>query len=116
MDDGDTARRVLNVATPMEANRLGREVKNFEVDRWRGMVDDVAEQCSWLKFSQVEECRTALLGTGDKVLAEASQVDRNWVIGLAGDQADGREPESGRNLLGHALMRVRERLRGEGNV
>jgi len=116
MDDWATAQRVSNAATPLEANRLGRQVKNFDGEKWRSMVDRVAEECNWLKFSQVEECRIALLGTGDKTLAEASPVDRNWGIGFRGDEAEGKEQEWGRNLLGQALMRVRDRLKEEAKM
>jgi len=115
MDDAETANRIATTAaTPAEARRMGREVRGFKPDVWRGMVEKVAEEGNWLKFSQVEECREALLGTGDKVLAEASPEDRIWGIGFRGDEAEGKEAEWGRNLLGKALMKVRDRLRGEG--
>ena len=115
-DDKTTADRILIAATPREANKLGREVQGFKPDVWRSKVDDIAEECNYLKFSQVWECKVALLETGDKTLAEASPVDRNWGIGFAGDKAEGHEEEWGRNLLGKALMKVRERLRKEGTT
>lgn len=113
MSDLHTAERILLAATPTEAQRLGREVKNYRPDLWREVVDDVAEEGNWLKFSQIEECKAVLLETGDKILVEASPVDRNWGIGFGGYEAEGRESEWGRNILGNALMRVRERLRSE---
>lgn len=113
MNDHETAARVLIAATPSEANKLGREIKSFDSAKWRGMVAQVAEDLGWLKFSQVKECREVLLGTGDRVLVEASPLDRNWGIGFAGDKAEGREEEWGKNLAGEALMRVRDRLRKE---
>lgn len=115
MGDTSTAEKVLLAATPKEANRLGREVKGYNSKRWREMVDQVAEDGSWLKFSQIDECRSALLETGDKVLAEGSPLDRNWGIGFRGDEADGKEDEWGQNIAGKALMRVRERLRQENS-
>lgn len=114
MEDTATAERVLLAATPAEAQRLGREVRGYDSELWRSMVEQVAEDATWLKFSQIEECKAVLLGTGDKILTEASPVDRNWGIGFRGDEAEGRESEWGRNILGKALMKVRERLRGEG--
>lgn len=115
MSDNATAARILKAATPTEAQKLGREVKNYDSKIWKEMVDQVAEDGNYLKFSQIEECRSVLLGTGEKVLVEASPVDRNWGIGFRGDEAEGREEEWGRNILGKALMRVRERLRKEEN-
>lgn len=44
---------------------------------------------------------------------QASPRDRIWGIGFAAEEAEGRRAEWGENLLGKALMRVRERLREE---
>lgn len=54
-----------------------------------------------------------LLETGDAVLVEASPLDKIWGIGLARDNADASNPKKwkGLNLLGKALMAVREDLR-----
>lgn len=47
------------------------------------------------------------------VIVEAGPVDPIWGIGLAADSPDARHPERwrGHNLLGKALMDVRDRLR-----
>ena len=55
---------------------MGRQVRNFDSKVWKEEVSKVAEEGTWLKFSQVEECREALLETGDRIIAEASPVDR----------------------------------------
>ncbi|PHM29390.1 N-glycosidase [Xenorhabdus budapestensis] len=54
-----------------------------------------------------------LLQTGDKVLVEASPVDRIWGIGMAEDNSNICNPLTwdGLNLLGFALMTVREKLK-----
>lgn len=108
--DKETAEKILVAATPSEAQALGRQVKNFDGKKWRETVPEVAETGNWLKFSQVRECREALLATGDKVLAESNPADRNWGIGFRGDEAEGNESEWGTNLLGDAQMKVRDRL------
>ncbi|KAK7892223.1 hypothetical protein LTR67_007319 [Exophiala xenobiotica] len=113
MGDTLTANKIASAATPKEAGRLGREVKTYDGDKWNQAVDEVAETCNYLKCSQVEECRQALLGSGDRILAEASPVDRNWGIGFRGDEAENKVDEWGRNILGKALMKVRDRLRIE---
>ena len=66
------------------------------------------------KFEQHDDLRDYLLGTGDRVLGEASPVDRVWGIGLSRDDPAASDPSRwrGHNLLGFALMRVRDMLRG----
>ncbi|MEV6426472.1 NADAR family protein [Nocardia sp. NPDC051463] len=65
------------------------------------------------KFGQHEELKRYLLGTGNRVLVEASPVDRIWGIGLAADDPRAENPTQwrGLNLLGFALMAARDELR-----
>jgi ribA/ribD-fused uncharacterized protein len=65
--------------------------------------------------TQHPDLREFLLGTGDRVLVEASPQDRIWGIGLAADDERASVPEQwlGLNLLGFALMEVRHRLRAQ---
>ncbi len=64
------------------------------------------------KFSQSNTLREFLLGTGSAVLVEASPVDAIWGIGMAADDPRASDPRqwTGLNLLGFALMAVRDRL------
>ena len=54
----------------------------------------------------------ALLSTGNCIIAEATRNDRHWGIGLDTHEPDVQVPSKwqGTNILGWALMRVRERL------
>ena len=66
----------------------------------------------WRKFGQNDELKKLLLETGDSVLAECAVKDRIWGIGLSminPDRMD-RACWKGQNLLGYALMMVREDL------
>lgn len=65
------------------------------------------------KVGQHGDLRDYLVGTGDRILVEASPVDRIWGIGLAADDPGAADPGQwrGLNLLGFALMHTRERLR-----
>ncbi len=67
------------------------------------------------KFSQNLALRRFLLQTGDRILVEASPADPLWGIGLAEDHPDASSPHKwpGLNLLGFALMAVREDLRSK---
>lgn len=113
MDDDETAAKILACKTPAEAKTFGRQVKNFNQKVWDDNCDYVVQKGSYLKFSQVKECREALLGTGDRILVEASPNDRIWGIGYNCEDAIGKENDWGLNKLGRALMMARDRLRQE---
>ena len=68
---------------------------------------------NWHKFSQNRELREFLLSTGDSVLVEASPYDAIWGIRLAASSPEAQDPMKwrGQNLLGFALMEVRDELR-----
>eukprot|EP00798_Chlamydomonas_sp_ICE-L_P010165 gene10165-8070_t len=67
------------------------------------------------KFSQNEALKQLLLSTGDAELVEASPRDSIWGVGFAPNKAAANRSKWGLNLLGKALMTVREQLR-EGNT
>lgn len=51
--------------------------------------------------------------TGERELVEASPRDRVWGIGFEAGWAEEQRGAWGMNLLGRALMTVREEIRGE---
>lgn len=114
MGDSTTAAKILASEGPSEAKRLGRKVKNFDQKLWDRECDKVVEEGNFLKFTQDKKCKKALLGTGDKILVEASPNDRIWGIGFAPeDDPESKEEQWGSNKLGVALMAVRGRLRND---
>jgi ribA/ribD-fused uncharacterized protein len=52
-----------------------------------------------------------LLATGDRELVEASPFDKIWGVGFSEKGAERNRHKWGQNLLGKALMTVRDRLR-----
>ncbi|MCO1654717.1 NADAR family protein [Pseudonocardia humida] len=114
-DDAEAAERVLRAATPAEAKKIGAEVRGFRAAAWEAERFDVVVAGNVAKFTQHDDLRAVLLGTGSRVLVEASPVDRIWGIGLAADDQRADDPTAwrGLNLLGFALMRVREQLRDQ---
>jgi ribA/ribD-fused uncharacterized protein len=113
--DHDAAARILAARTPGEAKKLGRLVKGFDDAEWERVRFDVVLRASRAKFGQDPALRRYLLETGDRVLVEASPVDRIWGIGLAADDPAAADPECwrGLNLLGFALMETRRQLAAE---
>jgi ribA/ribD-fused uncharacterized protein len=103
---------VLQAATPREAKAIGRRVRSFDADTWRANAYPIVVLGNLAKFGQHKDLRAFLLGTGSRVIVEASPRDRIWGIGLGAQNPDTRYPSRwcGRNQLGFALMEVRERL------
>lgn len=115
-DDEDARQRILAAKSPAEAKQLGRQVAGFDDSRWSAARLHIVVRGNAAKFSQNPDLCEFLLGTGDRVLVEASPVDRIWGIGLAEDHPDAANPArwKGQNLLGFALMEVRLVLGAEG--
>ena len=61
---------------------LGRAVRGFDEERWERLVCAVAKEVVAQKFAKVEGIAAQLRGTGSRVLAEASETDRIWGIGM----------------------------------
>jgi ribA/ribD-fused uncharacterized protein len=104
--------RILQARTPAEAKKLGRLVEGFNDERWAAERFDLVVRGNVAKFGQDESLLAYLLGTGNRVLVEASPLDRVWGIGLAADDERATTPTGwrGLNLLGFALMEARARL------
>lgn len=111
--EDDMAARILAVRSPAEAKKLGRAIQHFVPEQWEAHKYDIVRTGNYHKFSQHKALRDFLLTTGDRVLVEASPVDTIWGIGLAADSPDAANPArwQGPNLLGFALMEVRDQLR-----
>ncbi|WP_181139641.1 NADAR family protein [Streptomyces sp. Ru71] len=114
--DAEAERRVLAASHPSQAKKAGRLVRGFDEAVWERERFRIVVEGSVHKFSAHPELREFLLNTGERVLVEASPVDRVWGIGLAADDDAARDPERwrGPNLLGFALMEARGRVRVGG--
>lgn len=110
--DAEARARILAAGNPGAAKQYGREVRGFVDARWNEVRWDIVVRGNEAKFGQNPALGTFLVNTGDRVLVEASPVDRIWGIGLAQDDARAEDPEQwrGLNLLGFALMEARARL------
>jgi hypothetical protein len=110
--DEEIRARILRAASPKDAKQLGRRVRNFDEKVWEAARFALVVEGNLAKFGQNEELEKFLLATSGKVLVEASPVDRIWGIGLAANDTRAQRPAQwqGLNLLGFALMEVRQRL------
>ncbi|GGO22013.1 hypothetical protein GCM10010116_44380 [Microbispora rosea subsp. aerata] len=112
--DAEAAERILAAGHPSEAKNLGRTVRGFDERVWADHRFGIVVRGNVAKFGQNPELSRYLLATEDKVLVEASPNDRIWGIGLAADDERAASPSTwqGLNLLGFALMAVRDTLNG----
>ncbi|MEU4210621.1 NADAR family protein [Streptomyces sp. NPDC026206] len=115
--DAEAQARAVGAGHPKQAKDAGRSVRGFDEEEWRRHRFELVVEGSVHKFGQHPELGAYLLGTGARVLVEASPLDRVWGIGLAAD--DERAPDPARwrglNLLGFALMEARQRLAAASN-
>ncbi|MFD8260295.1 NADAR family protein [Streptomyces griseoluteus] len=113
--DPDAERLVLAAGHPAGAKKAGRLVRGFDEEIWRRERFRIVVEGSVHKFAADPGLREFLLGTGERVLVEASPVDRVWGIGLSVRDEAAWDPVrwKGPNLLGFALMEARDRLRSE---
>jgi len=95
---------IRKAAKPSLAASMGRDRKRPLRRDWEKVKDNIMREAVLAKFTQHEDLRAILLGTGDARLVEHTVNDSYW-----GDGGDG----SGRNRLGEILMSVREELRSE---
>lgn len=92
---------VRQAKSPMVAARMGRSRKRPLRQDWESVKDSIMHEAVLAKFTQHDDLRETLLGTGNRTLIEHTENDAYW-----GDGGDGR----GQNRLGQILMRVRGQL------
>jgi ribA/ribD-fused uncharacterized protein len=111
-NDLETFERIISKESPKDVKDLGRQIKQFDSEIWDKNKYQIVRQGNYLKFSQNEKLKNFLTQTKDKIIAEASPVDTIWGIGLKEDSPQILNPNNwrGENLLGFALMEVRDEL------
>ena len=105
--------KIMQASIPYVIKRLGREVKNFDQSIWDSEKYDIMKTGLNYKFRQNKNLKKKLLETGDKTLYEASKFDKVWGIGITLEEVKKIEENNfpGKNLLGKALMEIRDELK-----
>lgn len=116
-EDEETWQKIIASVSPKVVKELGRLVKGFDANIWDSVKYDIVKTGNYHKFSQSMELADYLLSTGDAVLVEASPTDNIWGIGMAQDDPDIQDVNTwrGQNLLGFALMEVRDEIKALEN-
>lgn len=104
---------IMNEPDPSKCKKLGQLVQTFDGKVWDGCKEEIVFNANMAKFSQNEHAKQLLLSTGDKIIAEASPFDKVWGIRMEANDPDSTNPAKwqGENLLGKALMKVRDSLK-----
>lgn len=112
LGDKDTANKILETDDVSYIKKLGRLVSNYNESYWNGIRQIIVFEGLLAKFSQNESLKKQLKATGSSILAECAVKDRIWGVGLSMKDPERFEVGKwkGQNLLGYALMMVRERL------
>jgi len=110
--DDAIALKILNTDDVVRIKELGRQVSSYDDHHWNGVRQITVYEGLYAKFSQNEDLKKLLKATGNNLLAECAVKDRIWGIGLSmKDPARfERAKWNGQNLLGYALMMVRDKL------
>lgn len=110
--DTDVASQIMATDDVAEIKQLGRIVAGYDDNVWNGIRQIVVYEGLLAKFSQNEELKSMLKGTGKSILAECAVKDRIWGIGLSMSDPNrlDRSKWQGKNLLGYTLMIVRDKL------
>lgn len=110
--DEEMLKNILQAQSPAQAKKFGRQVSNFDQAIWEDKRSEIVVQGNLHKFNQHPNLKSFLLNTKKRVLVEASPRDTIWGIGLSAKNERASVPAQwrGKNLLGFALMEVRDLL------
>ena len=108
-DTGSFLKKNIISVSYTHLKALGRKVKGYNDGYWNGVRQLLVYEGLKEKFAQHEDLKRQLLDTEDSILAECAVNARIWGIGLSMKDSNRLEPEKwrGQNLLGYALMMVR---------
>lgn len=111
--DDETLEEVLKATEQGKIKALGRKIKNFNEEIWNKEKYNIVLQGNLAKFTQNEKLKEFLINTENKIIVEASPYDKVWGVGLLADDEKINNPNqwAGENLLGFALMEVRDLIK-----
>ena len=110
--DENIAEQILATKDVAKIKELGRCVSGYNDQYWNGVRQIIVFEGLLAKFTQNELLKKQLKDTQNAILAECAVKDCIWGIGLSMNDSNRLKPElwKGQNLLGFALMMVRDRI------
>ncbi|MCP3774930.1 NADAR family protein [Paenibacillus sp. MZ04-78.2] len=112
-EDEEIEEAIMKTSDLKQMKSLGRKVKNFDEKTWDKVKHSIVLKGNYYKFTQDKKMMDILLATGNKILVEASPLDTIWGIGYSKSNPAATNAKSwrGLNLLGFALMEVRDEIK-----
>lgn len=118
-DRGIVSKIIRGGLKPFDYKKLGRKVSGYDDAEWDNVRYDYMKEALRLKYGQNDDLQKILLNTKNAILVEASPFDRIWGTGIGKQHKNGQaNPDwnnplkwQGLNLLGFALMDIREELK-----
>ena len=111
-EDYEIAKKILKTKNVRKHKELGRQVSDFNLEKWQTNSLEIVYKGNKAKFTQNIEFKKLLLSTKGKTIVEASLDDMIWGIGLI--ETDSRAKSifewKGTNFLGIILTELREEL------
>lgn len=96
--------------TPDDYTNIGQLIIGHPPYWWSIYSTDIMKDFLTLKFSKSKILKEKLLETGNAILVSANPTDQYWSAGVESPLANNPKKWTGKNLLGFALMEVREQL------
>lgn len=108
----ENAYKVLDTHNPRLVKLMGRQIKNYNEEKWSKCREQVVALGNYYKFSQNPELLDIMLEHKYKEIVEASPEDPIWGIGLFKEDPRCLDKTQwlGLNLLGNCIMLVRNMI------
>ncbi len=110
--DAEKEKRIMSAVDPSDQKRYGKQVKDFDKEKWDAVARDIVGRGSYAKYTQNIDLKITLLNTAGTTLVEASPKDQIWGIGLhrTDPRCRSRDTWLGSNWLGETLTKTRNRI------
>jgi hypothetical protein len=109
LGDEDNYHKIMAAKDPKKMLDLGKKIVNYTGENWEGVDYTEMLNANRQKYLQNPPVMTALMATRGTELAECCGNSSKWGIGMSLDDPEKvKRPIWGENLLGQALMTLRD--------
>ena len=107
--DKEQLQKIMNSDHPRDQKYYGRQVKDFDTEKWDLVCKKHVYDANYAKFTQNKSMLDELISYGDRELVEASPTDKICGIGLAVDDPKIHDKSNWQvtNWLGEVIMQVK---------